>query len=199
MFCPNCNSILPNDAKFCSHCGAQLNTNNYVNSQPSAPSGMPNYQGFGSNQNNNAYHYTDGGTAHNGYSQNPYSNQYNNASSFNNQNTQNGYNPYGYNPNQNPNMYNKTYAQPGAEDKRSVGFGILSFFVPLLGLVLYLVWKDKLPEKAKGCGIAALVGFIFAVIRGILFAVFGDFDVYYSTPDVFDDIMGLSSLFISMF
>lgn len=195
MFCPNCNSILPNDAKFCSHCGAQLNTNNYVNSQTSELPGTPNSQSFGSNQNNNASPNADGGYS-NGYSQNAYSNQYS-APSFNNQNAQNEYNPYGYNTN--PNMYNRTYAQPGEEDKRSVGFGILSFFVPLLGLILYLVWKDKLPEKAKGCGIAALVGFIFAVIRGILFAIFGHFNVYYSTPDVFDDIMGLSSLFISLF
>lgn len=38
------------------------------------------------------------------------------------------------------------------------GLGILCFLFPIVGLILYLVWKDSTPEKAKGAGKAALWG-----------------------------------------
>lgn len=50
------------------------------------------------------------------------------------------------------------------EDKSSVGFNILSFFFPIVGLILFLVWKNETPIKAKGCGISALIGFIAGII-----------------------------------
>ena len=84
------------------------------------------------------------------------------------------------------------YNQNVNEDKRSAGFCILSFIIPVLGLVLYLVWKDQYPNKAKGCGIAAIIGAVCAVIggviRGILTAVFGFSDYYY---DDFNDYLNL--------
>ena len=44
----------------------------------------------------------------------------------------------------------KENAQNG--DARSAGFGILCFFLPIVGLILYIVWKDTYPLKAKSCG-----------------------------------------------
>ena len=44
-------------------------------------------------------------------------------------------------------------------DKTIGGLGVLCFLIPLLGLILYLVWKDEKPIKAKGAGKAALWGF----------------------------------------
>lgn len=74
---------------------------------------------------------------------------------------------------QTPPAYSQAYpGQPGFEnDKSSVGFNILSFFVPLVGLILFLTWKDKTPKKAKGCGIGALVGFIVGVVLSVMIAV----------------------------
>jgi len=40
----------------------------------------------------------------------------------------------------------------------------LSFFFPLLGLILYFAWKDSKPKAAKDCGKAALWGFIISVV-----------------------------------
>ena len=40
----------------------------------------------------------------------------------------------------------------------------MGFFVPVAGLILYLIWKDKTPLKAKSCGKGALVSVIFGVI-----------------------------------
>ena len=46
------------------------------------------------------------------------------------------------------------------QDKNNIGFNILSFFFPLIGLVLYILWTDEHPVKAKGCGKAALASVI---------------------------------------
>lgn len=48
-------------------------------------------------------------------------------------------------------------------DAPNSGFAVLSFFFPLIGLILYLVWKDEFPLKAKSCGKGALIGVIVEV------------------------------------
>ena len=50
----------------------------------------------------------------------------------------------------------------------SIGWGILGFFIPIVGLILYLVWKTDRPKDSKAAGIGALV----SVILGILSVVF---------------------------
>jgi len=54
------------------------------------------------------------------------------------------------------------------EDKGGFGWGALGFFVPIAGLVLYLVWKDERPKCAKSVGIGALVSVIVGVLIYIL-------------------------------
>lgn len=49
-------------------------------------------------------------------------------------------------------------------DKNSVGLNILSFCFPIVGLILYLVNKDKKPIEAKECGKWALISFIANLI-----------------------------------
>jgi uncharacterized membrane protein YvbJ len=58
-------------------------------------------------------------------------------------------------------------------DKSSIGFAILSFFIPLVGLILFLVWKKDTPMKAKSCGKGALIGFILSVVQVIFFVMKG--------------------------
>ena len=73
------------------------------------------------------------------------------------------------------------YAQgapaPRADDAPSGGFFALGFFFPLIGLILFLVWKDQLPKRAKSCGKGALVGvivqFVFWLILVIVAGVIG--------------------------
>lgn len=59
--------------------------------------------------------------------------------------------------------------QEHVEDNGSVGFAILSFFIPLIGLIIFLMWQEKRPKTAKQAGIWALVGFIIEIIfyRGL--------------------------------
>ena len=58
--------------------------------------------------------------------------------------------------------------------KGNKGWGVLGFFIPLAGLILFLVWKNDRPADAKYAGIGALIGFIvnfvFSIVWGILIA-----------------------------
>lgn len=50
--------------------------------------------------------------------------------------------------------------QKQAQDAPNMGFAVLCFFFPLLGLILYLIWKDTMPLRAKSAGKGALIGVI---------------------------------------
>jgi hypothetical protein len=54
--------------------------------------------------------------------------------------------------------------QVSEQDKPSTGFWVLGCLIPIVGLILYLTWKDKTPLKAKSCGQGALVGFIIEIV-----------------------------------
>ena len=59
---------------------------------------------------------------------------------------------------------------PGADplDAPSGGYAALGFFFPLIGLILYLIWKDRTPLRAKSAGKGALAGVITSVSLSIL-------------------------------
>ncbi|MDE6408549.1 MAG: DUF456 domain-containing protein [Anaeroplasmataceae bacterium] len=49
-------------------------------------------------------------------------------------------------------------------DRGSIWYAILGFFFPLIGLILFCVWKNDKPKSAKQCGIGALIGFILGIL-----------------------------------
>lgn len=57
------------------------------------------------------------------------------------------------------------------DDTGSIGWGFLGFFFPVVGLILYLVWKDTKPKTSKVAGKGALIGFIAGVVLGICYGV----------------------------
>ena len=59
-----------------------------------------------------------------------------------------------------------------SDNESKVGWGILSFFFPLVGLILFCVWHSERPKTAKVCGLCALAAVISSVILGILGIVF---------------------------
>lgn len=61
--------------------------------------------------------------------------------------------------------------QPPQEEKANVGLSILSFFIPIVGLILYLTKKDSKPKTAKACGKCALACVIINIIITIVYAV----------------------------
>ena len=56
-------------------------------------------------------------------------------------------------------------------DASSAGFAVLSFFIPLIGLILYLIWKDEYPLKAKSCGKGALISVIVSVVVTLFYVI----------------------------
>lgn len=46
---------------------------------------------------------------------------------------------------------------------------VLGFFIPIVGLILYLVWKDQTPMKARSAGKGALIGFIVGIVGSIAY------------------------------
>ena len=53
-------------------------------------------------------------------------------------------------------------------DNGSAGWGVLGFFFPLVGLILYLIWRDNKPKNAKSAGKGALIGVIVSVVLSII-------------------------------
>lgn len=58
-------------------------------------------------------------------------------------------------------------------DNGGFGWGLLGCCVPIVGLILFLVWKDEKPNTAKAAGIGALVSVGLSVVFYILSAVVG--------------------------
>lgn len=56
-------------------------------------------------------------------------------------------------------------------DAPNMGFAVLGFFFPIVGLILYLVWHTDYPLKAKSCGKGALIGFCVSLASSILMVV----------------------------
>lgn len=58
-----------------------------------------------------------------------------------------------------------------ADDQSVAGYNVLSFFFPLVGLILYLVWKQEYPIRAKNCGKWALISFIINIVLSICYVI----------------------------
>ncbi len=58
-------------------------------------------------------------------------------------------------------------------DNGGFGWGALGFCIPIVGLVLYLVWKDTKPRTAKAAGKGALVSVILGVVWYVLMIIIG--------------------------
>ena len=52
-------------------------------------------------------------------------------------------------------------------------WGLLGCCVPIVGLVLFLVWKDTKPKTAKAAGIGALVAVGIAAVYYLIVLILG--------------------------
>lgn len=57
-------------------------------------------------------------------------------------------------------------------DASNFGMAVLGFLLPVVGLILYLVWKDKSPLKAKSAGKGALVSVILSFAVSLIVSIF---------------------------
>ena len=71
-----------------------------------------------------------------------------------------------------PTIQQPVYLQMGyVQDAPPSGMTALGFFFPIVGLILYLVWKDQTPLKAKSAGKGALIGIIVWTTLSIILAI----------------------------
>ena len=59
-----------------------------------------------------------------------------------------------------------------SKDSGNFGWAVLGFAVPLVGLILYIVWKEERPKDAKNLGIGAIVGFFVNLFFSTIFSLF---------------------------
>ena len=52
-----------------------------------------------------------------------------------------------------------------------IGWGILGFFIPIVGIVLFFLWRKSNKKSSKAAGIGALIGVIISVILTIVYFV----------------------------
>lgn len=52
-------------------------------------------------------------------------------------------------------------------------YALIGFFIPVAGLVLFLVWRDQYPRRALAAGKGALVSVILSVALGIIAGIIG--------------------------
>ena len=86
-------------------------------------------------------------------------------------------------PNNGPQTYyngptHQSYEYNGPEyqaspDSGSVGWGFLGCCFPIVGLILFLVWKDTKPRSAKSAGIGAIIGVVAVVLIYLLMIALG--------------------------
>ncbi|MFW5894835.1 MAG: zinc-ribbon domain-containing protein [Bacillota bacterium] len=75
-------------------------------------------------------------------------------------------------------LKSKTPSYNEDPEASQVLWGLLGFFVPVAGLVLYLVWEKERPRTAKAAGMGALIGVIIGGVGSMfgltmMFGVFG--------------------------
>lgn len=166
MNCYNCGNALNENAKFCDACGTAVNEENADIQQ----NGYFAQQSYEQPQQSYGQPYAQQGYAQQGYNQ-PYNQPY-----FQQNYGQPGYNPNGYPA---PNFYDA--------DKPDTLINVLSFFIPILGLVMYFVEKDNKPKKAKAAlkwaliswAVSAVFVVLYFVFMFVMFFVVGSGEVYY--------------------
>lgn len=58
-----------------------------------------------------------------------------------------------------------------SEDNSNLGFAILGFFIPIVGLIIFLIYEEKKPKRAKSAGKGALIGFITKIVLAITLVI----------------------------
>ena len=58
-----------------------------------------------------------------------------------------------------------------SEDNSNLGFAIFGFFIPIVGLIIFLIYEGKKPKRAKSAVKGALIGFITEIVLAIILVI----------------------------
>ncbi len=62
---------------------------------------------------------------------------------------------------------------PPQQGGAPIGWAILCFFIPIVGLILFLVWRNEKPRAAKWSGIGGIIGVVVSIIMSVALFSFG--------------------------
>lgn len=68
---------------------------------------------------------------------------------------------------------NENYSSSGKKDDGGFGWSLLGCCIPVVGLILWLVWRDEKPNTAGAVIKGAIVGAILLVVCYVLSYVLG--------------------------
>ncbi len=68
-------------------------------------------------------------------------------------------------------IVNSNKAKVSEKDTGHIGWAFLGFFVPIAGLILYLIWIDERPLDAKKAGKGALISVIASAVIFMLYVI----------------------------
>ncbi len=87
---------------------------------------------------------------------------------------------------------------PAARDKGSIGWAILGFFVPLVGIILFIAWHKSKPNSARNAGAGALVSIIVNFVLTIIgFIILGIGASFFALAPGMEDISDIASSVVS--
>lgn len=96
----------------------------------------------------------------------------------------------------------KNVYQP-EQDSPSLLFAFISFFVPIIGIVLYVIWRKDSPKKAASCLKGLAAGVIFEIILYIIFlsmisnSVNTYDEIYFNSRLVVESLLTKINVFLS--
>lgn len=66
-----------------------------------------------------------------------------------------------------------------SNEESTIGWGILGFFIPLVGIILFFVWLNDKPKASKSAGLGALIRIVFTILIIIFIFVYFFINVSY--------------------
>lgn len=168
--CIFCGAQIPDDAKFCTACGAALPVEAEAVQQPievpvevipEQPAAEPYQQPAYAQPQPEAQPYQQAAQQSFEQPQQAYQQPY----------QQQPYQQPQQQPYQQPQQPQPTFAAPEQQavvDSGSIGWGILGFIIPIVGIVLFFVWRNTKPKSGQ----VALIGAIISIVLGIFFQLF---------------------------
>ncbi len=74
------------------------------------------------------------------------------------------------------------------KDNSTFWFSVLGFFIPIVGLILFLVYEYKNPKRSRAAGKGALIGFITRIALSIVLVIISVIFYFVFAASIFSNL-----------